>query len=299
MRALFLVVLALGAGSSASVEDRPAAGFPITIHIPEELCVRTRNEVKCTLTVDGGATSVNGKTGWQADYMPVAYDAVIKKWKFRKDVGTLTATESKREWTILAQGTTEEESLALLWTVHSSGGRKGKRAGEKFNEHATTYAARVFSMVEDVEARTLLVASARQFGALRIDLAEYRDRPYAAIDLGRDPGGWHYNTLQLSEVQRVATEIKRRVLPTVQAFGVALKRSVPLEGFKISLQVGSRNFLNGFEAVVYDQVELYVPSGLAAAFANDDATSQELVDGSINLVDGNRVAIDLSMAKAD
>ncbi len=299
MRTIFLLPLLLSLASSLAAQDRPATSFPITIHIPEELCVSTRHEVKCTVTAEGDAAAVNGTVGWEGEHMPVAHDAVVKKWKFRKGVGTLTATERPRDWTILVQGTSEEASLALLRTVTSEGGRRGKRAGEKFSEHAAAYAAHEFPMVQDTEARTLLVASARQFGALRIDLAEYREKPYAAIDLGRDPSGWHYNTLQLSEVQRVATEIKKRVLPTVQAFGVALKRCAPLEGFKISLQVGSRNFLNGLEPVAYDRVDLYLPSSLAAAFASDEATSQELLDGSIALVDGNRTAIDLSMAKAD
>lgn len=299
MQMKLLFFLLVGSAVPALGQDIPEAGFPITLHIPEELCVRARTDVSCTLAWDGDAVAVGGKAGWEANSMPVAHQGTIRKWKFRKGVGTLVATVGSQEWTVRAQAATKEAALELLWTVHSQGGRLGKRAGEKFSAYAAAYAEQIFPMVEDVEARNLLVSSARGIGAVRVERIDYKDKAWAAIDLGASPGGVHYNTLQLSEVQRVATDLKKRALPTVLTFGAALKRAAPLEGFKISFQIGSRNFLNDLERIGYDKVEIYIPRDLAAAFAAQEATSQEMIDGSVILVDNNRTAIDLSLAKAD
>jgi hypothetical protein len=43
-------------------------------------------------------------------------------------------------------------------------------------------------------------------------------------------------------------------------------------------------------------LEIYAPYDLVEKFFNLDITNQKLVDGSIVLVDGNRIEVDLSKA---
>lgn len=119
----------------------------------------------------------------------------------------------------------------------------------------------------------------------------FKARTYLAVTLGDD--GIVYNTLQLNQSARVAKVINDRLLDDIKAFqGVA--SLVGIDGVEFAVRIYFRNFVNESVATS-DTLELYVPLSLAKKFADEDITSQQMVDGSVVILDGNRVQVSLAL----
>jgi len=121
--------------------------------------------------------------------------------------------------------------------------------------------------------------------------AAFKDQTYVEVTPGDD--GTAYNTLQLNQSARVAKVINDRLLDDVKAFrGVASLAGI--NGVEFAVQIYFRNFVSERTATA-DKLELYGPLGLANKFADQDITSQQLVDGSVAILNGNRVQVSLSL----
>jgi hypothetical protein len=81
------------------------------------------------------------------------------------------------------------------------------------------------------------------------------------------------------------------MLSKVKAFkGVA--QAAGIDGVKFTAHIAYRDFLN--ETVAHDDVlEIYLPLDLCSKFAEADITSQQLVDGSVVILNGNRIQTSL------
>ncbi len=128
-------------------------------------------------------------------------------------------------------------------------------------------------------------------GGGTLGTSDYKGRTYLEVTLGDD--GVVYNTLQLNQSARVTKVINDRLLDDIKAFqGVA--GLVGIGGVKFALRIYFRNFVS--ESVpTFDRLELYVPLDLAKKFADADITSQQLMDGSVVILNGNRVQVSLTL----
>ncbi|HVB57855.1 MAG TPA: hypothetical protein VNE63_15705 [Candidatus Acidoferrales bacterium] len=119
---------------------------------------------------------------------------------------------------------------------------------------------------------------------------EFKGRTYLAVTLGDD--GTVYNTVQLNQSARVAKVINDRLLDDIKAFqGVA--SLVGIDGVEFTVQIYFRNLVSETLPTI-DKLELYVPLGLASKFADQDITSQQLMDGSVIILNGNRIQVSLA-----
>jgi hypothetical protein len=119
----------------------------------------------------------------------------------------------------------------------------------------------------------------------------FKGSTYLAVTLGYD--GTVYNTLQLNQSARIAKVINDRLLDDIKAFqGVA--NLAGIDGVEFTAQIYFRDFVNEILATS-DSLEIYVPLGLANKFANQDITSQQLMDGSVVILNGNRVQVSLTL----
>jgi len=68
-------------------------------------------------------------------------------------------------------------------------------------------------------------------------------------------------------------------------------------GIKIRARISYRDFLSkGNQRSRVEVLEIFAPYDLVEKFFNHDITNQKLVDGSIVLVNGDRIEVDLSKA---
>jgi len=127
-------------------------------------------------------------------------------------------------------------------------------------------------------------------GQNTFEVETFKARTYFAVTLASD--GTAYNSLRLDESARVRRTINERLLRRIKLFrGIAQETGI--DGVKFTATIAYRDFVN--ETVDHiDSVEVYVPLDLSMKFADADITSQQLIDGSIVLLNGNRVQVNLS-----
>jgi hypothetical protein len=118
----------------------------------------------------------------------------------------------------------------------------------------------------------------------------YKGRSYFAVILGSD--GQVYNSNVMNSSARVARVVNEQIIDRVKTFkGPAQQTGI--DGLKFEARVSYRNFVNEPE-IRDDQLEIYLPLDLCVKFVDADITSQQLIDGSIVLLNGNRIQVPLS-----
>lgn len=142
---------------------------------------------------------------------------------------------------------------------------------------------------EDTRVTLLKILNKSDRGLL-IDHESYKDVSYLRIYLRSDGAVW--NTLRVGSSERVARLINDnlQILKTLMAVTLPAG-AVGGIAFTQPSRYGTAPYYSD-EAT--DVVVAYFPLGLLSRFASADITSQELVDGSVVLVNGNRVKVDLS-----
>jgi hypothetical protein len=121
---------------------------------------------------------------------------------------------------------------------------------------------------------------------------EYKGKSYFAITLGSDSQVYNSNVINSSA--RVAKVINERIIGRVKTFRTPAGEA-GIDGLKFSVAISFRNFVNE-PKTRNDQLDVYLPLDLCAKFLEADITSQHLIDGSIVLLNGNRIQIPLSSA---
>jgi hypothetical protein len=117
----------------------------------------------------------------------------------------------------------------------------------------------------------------------------YKEKTYFSVTLG--PSGVEYNSLKLNASARVSTVINERMLNMVKTFK-DVAREAGIDGLKLTAHIDYRDFVS--EVISHtDDLEIYLPLDLCAKFASADITSQQLIDGSIVILNGNRIQVSL------
>ena len=107
-----------------------------------------------------------------------------------------------------------------------------------------------------------------------------------------------YNTIQLNQPARVAHAIEKDVLSSMRMAYKGLAQVEGVDGFKVELKVGYKNFVSEqYLNPYYDDLHIYATKEVIKRFAEDDITSQQFVDECIVLVNGNRVDVSLTQFK--
>lgn len=131
---------------------------------------------------------------------------------------------------------------------------------------------------------------ARQMGAVRVGVGTFKGRQHLHLDLGREPAV--FNNLKLDQGARAAEAIKRKAIPSLKT---AARATWPPEilDYKVTVAVRNMNALREFDTPQVETVTMYVPVDQMKKFLNADITTQQLVDGSIVLLNDDRVQVSL------
>lgn len=126
----------------------------------------------------------------------------------------------------------------------------------------------------------------------RVSTEVFRDAEYLAVDLGKSDVV--LNTIQMgSEAERVAWLLNEQLLTVLKGFNLPVSDGETVAGVKLQIELGHRNFVREQETT-FDNVEIYATTEDIKAFTDFDITSQELIDRSFVIVNGNRVSVPLA-----
>jgi len=143
------------------------------------------------------------------------------------------------------------------------------------------------------ERRSTLVAAIRKVGAGGVEPLTYRDSLYLSLYLG--PHGNVFNTIQMNRTQRVARVTTEQLIPALRAMERGLAGIEAIQGVALQVGIAYKNFLNaGSGEAGLDLVEILVPRAELAKLADDEITSQQLVNASVVRLNGNRIEVDLA-----
>jgi hypothetical protein len=156
-----------------------------------------------------------------------------------------------------------------------------------------TLAAHIFTgrleAIAPNDRRTLLEFANLTDASTRISSETFKDRVYLVFRAPSDGNTW--NDLRVAKNERIGRLIEKQ-LALLKAASSRVTPEVAL-GIKLE-QHTSHGTAPYYRDVQIDRVEAYFPLDALVKLANADITSQELVTQAIILVNGDRIALDMS-----
>jgi hypothetical protein len=234
-----------------------------------------------------GAT-VNGRSAWhEADFPELVPRSVGVIKRKKKEGETIISLKREDAPTIVLVIPTADEPR--LWSSIAA----DTSAGEELVQLALpALRARYFTGPLDsisVQSKDRLLVYFRPYGGF--DVEEFKGQRYLHLSLSS--ADVVYNTLKLSESARVADQVRTRLLDMLKSFAPIAGELPEGFGLKVSLPIYFRDF-SSYRSATADQVEFFVPLEAIRAFSEADITSQDLMNRSIVLVNGNRTEVLLS-----
>lgn len=103
-----------------------------------------------------------------------------------------------------------------------------------------------------------------------------------------------YNTIQINQAER-ASRKTQDALKLLSSVGKETGKVPEIEGIKITSEIHFKDFLKEqYTDGQTEKYEMYVSFDLLNKFINAEITNQELIDGSIIIVDGSRVKVNVT-----
>jgi hypothetical protein len=117
-----------------------------------------------------------------------------------------------------------------------------------------------------------------------VSSASFKGSGYVQVGV---PASTTFNTIRVSQDQRVSWVIREVILPEAKAL-LPYADGKPIGGLAFHLSIPAYNFVTGGEAK-FDDLLVYLTTGELKKFAMNDITSQELIDNSVVLLNNDRV----------
>jgi hypothetical protein len=117
-----------------------------------------------------------------------------------------------------------------------------------------------------------------------ISSASFKGLGYVQV---RIPASTTFNTLRVSQDQRVSQVIREVILPEAKAL-LPYADGKPVDGIAFHLSIPAYNFVTGGEAK-FDDLRVYITIDELKKFSASDITSQKLIDDSFVLLNDDRV----------
>jgi hypothetical protein len=301
---LALTLTALSLGSHASAETDIREGETITLKLPTVFLSQGRSgllETKPTYSVDlveeGGRISPWGAPQWRTAGFP--------------DLGRFEVSKvrsSKRDTEVELKGETRVVKLRFLPSVRDVGAAFAEvtAPGAPDGTEARTYLESVFPLLAklllegdvthlpDVVQVGLVRAIHDSGGQARLGTETYRESPYLVVRMGRITPR---TRLFLSNpVARAAIVMNDQLVAVAKGFWKPLGKGAGFGGLKIEADL-PRPGTAEQDKEDTDRVEWYAPWPELSRFAVDEITSAALLEKSVVLLDHNRVALPLDVAR--
>ncbi len=240
-----------------------------------------------------GAYILNGKTDWQGVF-PLLAEFHIKEIE----------TSKKKPSRVLLLGKTNQIEVTIpndlnlqeaLDTILFKGNIEGLTTSGYFQDLEKRWLPILFTdklaRIPFDSQRKLLREADYSISPYQ---AKFKEKSYLAVKFSDDV---IYNTIQLNQAARAARQTESGIKKLKSIFQITGKLQ-EIEGIKLAAEIRSKDFVSEkFSRGNTETFEMYVPFDLLQKFIEAEITNQELIDGSIILVEGNRLKIDLTNFK--
>jgi len=321
--ALLLAVQGLGLGQDKSKKqpkgwaiDLPR-GSKVTVKVPFAamtfrylaLAARFGGEptfYSADVESNGASITVNGASDWRSKGFPSMAQALIKDAKLADDyrssskgaknvVIQLASSGGFPDMVFYIKPSVTDVNAAFRQLV-ALGGTDDREAVEYREQAYSNLASSIFvgplASVPGESRKQLLLSAGRLAPRGGIAVETYKDKRYLVLKLGVYDGV--FNTLRMTQTSRVARVVNELVLGIQKALAKDAASLGTIYGLKIEVLIPFKDFSDELADPLTDRVQIYTPLDLIRQFVQADITSQGLIDGSVLIVNDNRIQVSLS-----
>lgn len=289
-----------------------APNATVTIVVPMSVL---RKEIISRVEQTPTGLSVNGVTDWARIGFPPMIEAALISAKFEDDWEAAHKEKRKAKHTYVTlaiKGVSGPEALVGFYFKQSISdvnaalrqlvivGPPSSPEAVQYLENATQQRVAElnegpFAAVTPEKKLAYLKALSARSPDGRMGVATYKERMYLALDLGDFESA--FNTLRSTQASRIAHVVNHKLLDIAKEFVDAASEIDKVQGVKITVRIKSYDFVKATSRTVEpdtDIVELYFPLDVLRRFRDADITSQQMLDGSVVIDNGNRVQVNLA-----
>jgi hypothetical protein len=288
MRALMVVLIGVIATAVSAGNDPIPRGTRATLRIP---CDSIRSTSVIT-------TGPNGLQIDGADLPPVSAgppclsNVFVQKSKVLKDGSvevevrgvsyyklTFKTPDPALAFGMLFVSEAEAEAVLAQWRAHVMEGLLRENFGNG-----------PLAELPD-ESKRRLIRHAYIDGEIRMKFltARFKEQLHMVAQMGVDDS--IYNDEKLKQAERLALLLNKKLLGLLRDFEREARHVDAIQGIKIELGIPHESFVSKDDATSIDRLELYAPMQLIRQFADADITAKKLLEGSVILINGNRVEV--------
>ena len=297
-----LLCLASGAAVGSDNEITLSKKQPLVIKIPRKLLKYENSSIRSGLpiftanvSVVGETIMVEGESDWQLRGWPPMLTLFYEKSSKEKDYTEIEFRSSLAYAKLRFAADTPDVDAALRQLVFLG-------SAESFESTAEFKALTEKLLPIKFSGVLAEIPRDKQFQLLKdlgyndeeMSVAEFKGKQYIAFSPTSPTA--EFNS-QVNQAARVATVLKSFVLPAFDKVAPVITDANGIYGIKIRARISYRDFHSKRNQRLHVEVlEIFAPYDLVEKLFNLEITNQKLVDGSIVLVNGDRIKVDLSKA---
>ena len=298
-----LLCLANGAAVGSDNEIRLSKKQPLVIKIPRKLLKYENDSIRSGLpiytanvSVVGETITVEGESDWQLRGWPPMLTLFYEKSSKEKEYIEIEF-RSDSAYVKLRFAADTPNVDAVLGQLVFLGTAELFESTEEFKALTEKLLPIKFSgvLAEIPRDKQFQLLKDLGYNDEEMSVAEFKGKQYIAFSAPYPAA--EFNSPQVNRAARVATVLKTLVLPAFDKVAPVITDANGIYGIKIRTRIFYRDFLSKRNQKLRVEVlEIFAPYDLVEKLFNQDITNQKLVDGSIVLVNGDRIEVDLSKA---
>jgi hypothetical protein len=298
-----LLCLASGAAVGSDNKITLSKTQPLVIKIPRKLLKHEGDSIRTGLpiytanvSVVGETIMVEGESDWQLRGWPPMLTLFYEKSSQEKKYTEIEFRGSSAYAKLRFAADTPNVDAALQQLVFL-GSAESFESSAEFKALTEKLLPITFSgvLAEIPRDKQFQLLKDMGFNDDEMSVAEFNGKQYIAFSATYPPA--EFNSLQINQAARVATVLKALVLPAFDKVAPVITDANGIYGIKIRARIFYRDFHSKRNQRPHVEVlEIFAPYDLVEKLFNLEITNQKLVDGSIVLVNGHRIEVDLSKA---
>lgn len=290
---LFILILAGFAFGQIGKGDSVVPKFPQNLATFDKLKVWSlRYQYKLNVAKAANGYALNGSTDWAETEFPYMNEFIIRELDLSKKKPTRVL--------LIAEGAQIEIFVPNdldLQNVLSSILFKGKLSDFWGSDYMVNTEKVILPRI--FKDKLAVIPFEKQQGLIRQALYStdayshetFKEKDYLAVSF---KDGFVYNTIQVNQAER-ASRLTQTAITKLKDIQKRVGKLDGFHGIKLVTDIQSRDFLKEkYSKPHIEKYEIYVTYEILQKFLEAEITNQELIDGSIILVDGGRVKVDVT-----
>lgn len=241
-----------------------------------------------------GKTTVNGNVNWRDEGWPFRIEYAIKGIDRSKKGTKVTLKKGDFEIQVYFDAQIVDLNKAMN-DVFFNGNFAGLQHTNYYQDEVVDrFIPRIFKgvLVNIPQNDKLEMLGRVDYDTKAYGIFDYKEKQYL---LAVVKNSTEYNTIRVSESQRVATVIKTKLIDFIRFLHPKIKTIKSIDGMKLAVAVLYRDFLR--EATNHqDSLEIYLSTDDTNKFLEAEITIQDLINRSVVLLNGNRIQANLDNA---